>query len=99
MLSNFTHFFLENRKITIALIVIIALFGGIAYILLPKQYNPSIVAAAFNIEVPSPGYTSLEASQFVAKTVENKIKELKGVDKVYSYSMDGFTSIMVSFKV
>lgn len=99
MLSDFTRFFLENRKITIALIVIVALFGGLSYILLPKQYNPSIVAPAFNIEVPTPGYTSPEASQFVAKTVENKVKELQGVDKIYSYSMDGFASVMVAFKV
>ncbi|OIO76412.1 hypothetical protein AUJ87_03050 [Candidatus Gracilibacteria bacterium CG1_02_38_174] len=99
MLAKFTEFFLENRKITIALIVIIALFGALSYVLLPKQYNPSIVAPAFNVEVPTPGYTSSEASQFVAKTVENKIKELQGVDKIYSYSMDGFTSVMVAFKV
>ena len=99
MLAKFTEFFLENRKITIALIVIITLFGGLSYVLLPKQYNPSIVAPAFNIEVPTPGYTSAEASQFVAKSIENKIRELQGVDKIYSYSQDGFASVMVAFKV
>lgn len=57
------------------------------------------MAPAFNIEVPTPGHTSAEASQFVAKSIENKIKELQGVDKVYSYSMDGFASVMVAFKV
>jgi multidrug efflux pump subunit AcrB len=57
------------------------------------------VAPAFNVEVPTSGYTSTEASQFVAKTIENKIKELQGVDKIYSYSMDGFASVMVAFKV
>lgn len=51
------------------------------------------------MEVPTSGYTSTEASQFVAKTIENKIKELQGVDKIYSYSMDGFASVMVAFKV
>ena len=51
------------------------------------------------MEVPTPGYTSAEANQFVAKSIENKIKELQGVDKVYSYSMDGFASVMVAFKV
>ena len=77
MIANFTEFFLSNRKITITLIVIIALFGSLAYILLPKQYNPSIVAPAFSVEIPSAGYNSAEASQFVAKTLENKIKELQ----------------------
>lgn len=99
MIAGFTRFFLSNRKITITLIVIIALFGSLAYILLPKQYNPSIVAPAFSVEVPSLGYSSSEASQFVAKTLENKIKELQGVDKIYSYATDGFTSVMVAFKV
>lgn len=99
MFANFTRFFLENRKITIALIVIIALFGSLAYMLLPKQYNPSIVAPAFSIEVPTPGYTSAESSQFVAKSLENKIRELPGVDSISSYSVDGFTSVMVAFQV
>lgn len=57
------------------------------------------MAPAFNVEVPTPSYTSVEASQFVGKTIENKIKELQGVDKIYSYSMDGFASVMVAFKV
>lgn len=57
------------------------------------------MAPAFNVEVPTPSYTSAEASQFVGKTIENKIKELQGVDKIYSYSMDGFASVMVAFKV
>lgn len=99
MFSKFTGFFLENKKITVALMVIIALFGTLAYILLPKQYNPSIVAPAFIVEIPAYGYNSAESSQFVGRAVENKIKELQGVDKIYSYSMDGFTSVMVAFKV
>ncbi|MDD2487624.1 MAG: efflux RND transporter permease subunit [Candidatus Gracilibacteria bacterium] len=99
MFEKFTRFFLENEKITIVLITIIAFFGTGAYIMLPKQYNPSIVAPAFNIQIPINGYSSIDASQFVAKELENKIKELEGVDKIMSYSSDDFTSTMVSFKV
>ncbi len=99
MLKKFAEFFLKNEKITIVLIVVIAFFGIGAYILLPKQYNPSIVAPAFNIQIPVNGYSSMEASQFVARNLENKIKELEGIDKIMSYSSDNFTSVMVSFKV
>ncbi|MDP2395862.1 MAG: hypothetical protein Q8S84_00550 [bacterium] len=45
--------------------------------MLPKQYNPSIVAPAFNIQIPVNGYSSIDASQFVAKNLENKVKELE----------------------
>lgn len=99
MLEKFARFFLENEKITIVLITIIAFFGVAAYMMLPKQYNPSIVAPAFNIQIPVNGYESTEASQFVAKSLENKIKELEGIDKIMSYSSDNFTSVMATFKV
>lgn len=99
MLEKFAKFFLENEKITIVLITIITFFGVWAYIMLPKQYNPSIVAPAFNIQIPVNWYSSTDASQFVARNLENKIKELEWVDKIMSYSSDNFTSVMVSFKV
>jgi len=99
MLEKFAKFFLENEKITIVLISIIAFFGIWAYIMLPKQYNPSIVAPAFNIMIPINGYSSYDASQFVARNIENKIKELEWVDKILSYASDNFTSVMVNFKV
>lgn len=99
MLEKFARFFLENEKITIVLITIISFFGVASYIMLPKQYNPSIVAPAFNIQIPINWYSSSDASQFVARSLENKIKELEWVDKIMSYSQDNFASVMVSFKV
>lgn len=99
MLEKFAKFFLDNEKITIVLITIIAFFWVGSYIMLPKQYNPSIVAPAFNIQIPVNWYSSYDASQFVARSFENKIKELEWIDKTMSYSQDNFTSVMVSFKV
>ncbi|EKE27478.1 MAG: hypothetical protein ACD_3C00202G0004 [uncultured bacterium (gcode 4)] len=99
MFEKFTRFFLENEKITILIITVIAVFWIWAYIMLPKQYNPSIVAPAFNISIPLNWYTSKDSAQFVAKELENKIKELEWVDKIMSYSADNFSSTMVSFKV
>lgn len=99
MFEKFTNFFLENEKITIVIITIIAFFWIWAYIMLPKQYNPSIVAPAFNIQIPIDWYSSKEASQFVAKNLENKLKELEWIDKIMSYASDNFASTMVSFKV
>lgn len=60
MIARFTGFFIKNEKITLILILIISVFGILSYLLLPKQYNPSIVAPAFVIEVPTYGYSSSE---------------------------------------
>ncbi len=70
-----------------------------AYALLPKQYNPSIVAPAFSISVSVPGYSSEDAYRGVATTLENVISELPDVDTMMSSSQNGGVSVMVSFEV
>lgn len=99
MIARFTEFFLKNEKITWILILIISLFGFLAYILLPKQYNPSIVAPAFLIEVPAHGYTAGEWHEYIIKSIENKVRELVWVDTVYGYATDGYVSVMIAFEV
>jgi multidrug efflux pump subunit AcrB len=99
MIARFTEFFLKNEKITWILILIISLFGFLSYILLPKQYNPSIVAPAFLIEVPAHGYTAREWHEYIIKSIENKVRELVGVDTVYGYATDSYVSVMIAFEV
>lgn len=99
MLERLSAFFLLNTKIAIVVIVTIMLAGIASYILLPKQYNPSIVAPAFVISVPVSGYTAADAYRSVATTLENVLSELPGIDTITSSSQDGMVSVMVSFKV
>lgn len=99
MIASFASFFLQNRKITLVIITIIAFFGTLAYVLLPKQYNPSIVAPAFSIDVPARGYSSVDSSQFIVRELENAIKEIKGVDKIYGFAGENYGSVLVNFRV
>lgn len=99
MIARFTEFFLKNEKITFILILIISIFGLLSYILLPKQYNPSIVAPAFQIEIPTSGYTAREGHEYVIKSLESKMREIIGVDTLYGYMTDGYVSLMVAFEV
>ena len=99
MIAKFTEFFLKNEKITFIFILIISIFWILSYVLLPKQYNPSIVAPAFLIEIPAYGYDAPEGYEYLVKSLENKVWELVGVDDIYGYSTDGYVSLMVSFSV
>lgn len=99
MIGAFASFFLRNEKITFILILIISVFWLLSYILLPKQYNPSIVAPAFLIEIPSYGYSAREGHEYVIQSLENKIQEIVGIDTLYGFASDGFTSLMVAFEV
>ncbi len=99
MLERFAKYFLDNRKITLVVITAISFFGILSYALLPKQYNPSIVAPAFEITVPVRGYSSADAGRFVVREIENRMAELPSMDTVYGYAGDEFASVMVSFEV
>ncbi|MFZ3232465.1 MAG: efflux RND transporter permease subunit [Patescibacteria group bacterium] len=99
MLERFAKYFLDNRKITLVAITAIAFFGTLSYVLLPKQYNPSIVAPAFEISLPVRGYSSADASRFVVQEIENRLAELEGIDDLYGYAGDERASVMASFKV
>jgi multidrug efflux pump len=99
MLERISRFFLTNTNIAVVVIVAVIFTGVASYIMLPKQYNPSIVAPAFAIGVPVPAYSSADAYRGVATTLENVLSELPRIDTILSTSREGSVSVMVSFKV
>ena len=46
--------FIYNRELGVITILGIAIFGLLGFILMPKQYNPEIVAPAFRIVTDYP---------------------------------------------
>jgi multidrug efflux pump subunit AcrB len=53
---------------------------------LPKQYNPTIIVPAFQINIAAPGLSPEEVNTYITSEVENKIMELEGIDEVYGMS-------------
>ena len=77
MFAKIAEFFIKNSKLTIVLILVTLITGLGSYIILPKQYNPTIVVPAFEIMVPSPGLEAPEISKIVVSPLENKLMELE----------------------
>ena len=91
--------FIRNRELGILMILFIVFFGVIGFILMPKQYNPKIIAPAFRINTEFPHATAEEVYELISRPMEDKISELSGVDEIYSESHDGFSSVLVTFDV
>ncbi len=92
--GRITQFFLYNRPLTI-LVLVATIAGGIfAYRSTPKQYNPTIILPAFQVEVSYPGATAEEVETFITKELEEKIADIEGVDEIYSQSIHGGKSIV-----
>jgi len=99
MFAKLAEFFIKNSKITIVLLIVSLIVGLWSYIILPKQYNPTIIVPAFQVSVPAPWLDTKEVSRIVVSPLENKIMELEWIDKVYWYATDNFWGVMVKFHV
>ena len=99
MFGKIAEFFIKNSKITIVLIIITLITGLWSYLILPKQYNPTIVVPAFQIVVPSSGLEADEISKIIVSPLENKIMELEWIDEVYWVAWDNYWAVMAKFHV
>ncbi len=87
--GKIAKFFLENRPLTILILVGLIFAGFLSYKMTPKQYNPTISMPAFTVIVDYPGASAEEVERFVTRELEEKIADVPGVDKIFSQSMDG----------
>lgn len=92
--------FVKNRQLNLLAILFIVLLGIGGFILMPKAYNPDIVAPAFVITTPFPGATADQVHELITRPMEDAISQLPGIDQLVSQSFDGGQSaVMVQFKV
>lgn len=99
MFAKFAEFFINNSKLTIVIILVTLLSWIGSYIIIPKQYNPTIIAPAFHIFIKSPSMSSDENKRLITNELENKIMEIEGIDEVFSVSWDNYVWVMVKFNV
>ncbi|MHB8173681.1 MAG: efflux RND transporter permease subunit [Nitrospirota bacterium] len=96
--GRITEYFI-NSQLTVLLMVAAAAFGVFALLTTPREENPQIVVPAANIYVMYPGASAKEVEELVARPLERILREIKGVDNVYSVSMNGMAVVTVKFHV
>jgi len=89
-------YFIKNKKLSLLILIGILLWGGISFWIMPKQYNPDIVAPAFSIVVDFPNATVDEVYHLVTKPLEDVLNEIPGVENIYSKSIHGGRSYVVT---
>ncbi len=87
--------FVMNSKLSILLLFTMFAWGVFSFFITPKQYNPEIVAPAFQVITEYPGASSKEIYELVTKPLENKLSDIHGVDELMSQSIDGGVSVIL----
>jgi len=87
--------FLRN-PLTAVLGIIILVLGWISLNTMPREEDPQIAISGGGVIVAMPGASPLEVENIISKPLEKKLREISGIEHVYSTSMDnvGIVNVM-----
>jgi multidrug efflux pump subunit AcrB len=86
-----------NHPLTMILAIFILLIGYIALSFTPREENPQIKVAGGAVIVPMPGAKASEIQKVIIEPLERKIKEIKGVEHIYSIAKDSVGILQVQY--
>ncbi len=88
-----------DSKLTPLVIVAAFLLGAFSILQTPREEEPQIVVPMLDVFVQMPGATPEEVSQRVSLPMEKLLREVPGVEYVYSISQPGMSMLIVRFYV
>lgn len=98
LVGQITAYFIDSQ-VTLLLIAALILFGLAAAFFTPKEENPQIVVPGADVYLEYPGAPAEVVEETVTLPVEAKIRELTGVEYVYSVSENSRAKVTVQFFV
>jgi multidrug efflux pump subunit AcrB len=92
--GRIARLFVENKELSLLLVISSFVFGGIAFYATPKQYDPQITLPAFRITANLTGASPEEVEKLVTNPIEEKLTEIPTVDEITLQSLPGGTSVV-----
>ena len=92
------HAFIDS-KLTPLIIVAALLLGAFAILETPREEEPQIVVPMLDVFVQMPGASAQEVAQRVSLPMEKLLREVPGVEYIYSISHPGMSMLVVRFYV
>src|SRR5579864_3283938 len=96
--GRIAHSFIDS-KLTPLVIVAALLLGAFSILETPREEEPQIVVPMLDVFVQMPGASPEEISQRVSLPMEKLLREVPGVEYVYSISQPGMSMLIVRFYV
>ncbi|NBV74744.1 MAG: efflux RND transporter permease subunit, partial [Methylococcaceae bacterium] len=88
-----------TSHLSLLFLLVSLLAGAAALMLTPREEDPQIVVPVMDVFVQVPGASSAEVEQQVTTPLEALLKQIKGVEYVYSTSRPGEAVVTVRYYV
>ena len=99
VIRNFrlTTLSLKNKNTVFLLTFVLALFGLISYVRLPKELFPDIVVPTVLVQTVYPGNSPADIENLITRPIEKEIDGIRGIKKLTSQSLQDLSFITVEF--
>jgi len=95
---SFVAFVIRQRVVVNLLFVIACVAGLIAYLTLPVELDPEVSFESALVVTPYLGEAPEEVEKLITIPIEDEIEDLDGINRVYSFSTEGLSSIWVEYR-
>ena len=96
--GRIAHLFIQS-KLTPLVIVGALLLGAFSILQTPREEEPQIVVPMLDVFVQMPGASAEEVAQRATVPMEKLLREIPGVEYIYSISHPGLSMVIVRFYV
>ena len=96
--GRIAHIFIQS-KLTPLAITAALLLGGLSILETPREEEPQIVVPMLDVFVQMPGASPEEVAQRATVPIEKLLREVPGVEYIYSISHPGLSLVIVRFYV
>ena len=96
--NNFFGWWIKNFRISVMLTILLVGYGIYALIAIPKESSPEIKFGLVMVNTIYPGANPIDIDQLITTKIEDKIKNINGIDKISSTSSVGVSSIIITLK-
>lgn len=90
MLKNYLEFFTRHSKITNWIMIVILLAGAVSLTSLNVRVMPKMDLQGVQVNIPYPGASAREVEEGIITKVEESLRGLEGLGRIYSGSQDGY---------
>ena len=88
-----------NHPLTFIFGVFILALGYISLLIMPREENPQIKVSGGVVIVALPGALPSEIQKVIIDPLEKKIKEIQGVENIFSYAKDSVGIVQVQYLI
>ncbi len=88
---------IDNRVATFVITLVLAIYGAVAYVNLPKESFPDISLPNIYVSVVYPGTSPKDMENLIVRLIEKECKSVAGVKKIQSSSLQDYCNVVVIF--